>query len=299
MRAVATRYFAEKGYPLDAKYPFILANWSDWPSNIILPVVVDYINEVRRRREAAGAGFALHKYIHHGLSSQAMLFNLIGPLIVHDDLQILTEDPVGLGDLRGFRTGEINAIIEFENRAIFNEDSGQPTSIDLVLTDEQDDPFVFVEFKFTEAGFGGCSLVASGDCDGRNPVDNLEGCYLHYIGRRYWTLMEKHGFLEGPIRQESLCVFARYYQFFRIVLFALEYGRPCVLLSDARSPTFDNCGRDGKQPRRGILPLLMEFVPESHHSQIRTVTVQQVVAAINTSGRHPWVSESGLKHGLA
>lgn len=297
MRQTAADYFAQKGWPMDAKYPFILSEWSDWPRNIILPEVVDYINELRKRREEAGEGFALHKYIHHGLSSQAMLFNLIGPLIVRRDLALL-ETVFGRQGLE-WPTGQIEAILEYEDRAIFNEDSGQPTSIDLVLTDEKDDPFVFVEFKFTEDSFGGCSVFAAGDCDGRNPAGDFGLCYLHHIGRRYWKLMEKHSFLDGPIRAERLCVMAQYYQFFRTVLFALEHGRPCVLMSDARSPAFDNRGRDGKQPQRGVLPLLLDFVPEYVRPQVKAITIQEVVVAIRASGRHPWISEFEHKYGLA
>jgi POLQ-like helicase len=110
--------------------------------------------------------------------------------------------------------------------------------------------------------------------------------------------MEKHGFLAGPISRERLCVFAQYYQFFRIVLFALEYGKPCVLLSDARSPTFANRGKDGDQPRRGLLPMLLGFVPETVRPQVKAVTVQEVVTAIKRSGRHPWISKFERKYGL-
>ena len=296
MRETATTYFAEMGYEVDNKYPFIVADWDDWPKNIIVPAVVDYIDEVRRRREAASEGFALHKYIHHGLSSQAMLFNLIGPLIVRRDLDLL-KAIFGRRELE-WPDGDIGAILEFEKREIFNEDSGQPTSIDLVLTDEIDDPFVFIEFKFTEDGFGGCSLFAAGDCDGRNPAGDFNKCYLHHIGRRYWRLMEKHGFLDERINDERLCVMAQNYQFFRIVLFALEYERPCVLLSDGRSPTFDSRGRDGKQARRGLMPLLLDYVPEGLRPGVKTVTVQEVVAAIRDSGRHSWVNEFEQKYGL-
>jgi POLQ-like helicase len=79
-----------------------------------------------------------------------MLFNLIGPLIVRRDLALLV---TGFGR-QGLEwpAGRIEAILEYEDRSVFNEDSGQPTSIDLVLTDEQNEPFVFVEFKFAEEG---------------------------------------------------------------------------------------------------------------------------------------------------
>ena len=36
MRETAASYFTEKGCPVDTKYDFILADWSDWPKNIIL-----------------------------------------------------------------------------------------------------------------------------------------------------------------------------------------------------------------------------------------------------------------------
>ncbi len=64
--------------------PYLLAEWEDWGSNIILPEVAEYITKERQIRSAK-KGFPLHKYIHHGLSSQAMLLNLVGPLIVRQD----------------------------------------------------------------------------------------------------------------------------------------------------------------------------------------------------------------------
>ena len=39
----------------------------------------------RERRSAVQEGFLLLKYLHHGLSSQAMIFNLLGPLgLLHE-----------------------------------------------------------------------------------------------------------------------------------------------------------------------------------------------------------------------
>jgi hypothetical protein len=281
---------------VDAKYDFILDDWHNWPRNIILDEVVDYIKEVKRERDAKGQGFALHKYIHHGLSSQAMLFNLIGPLIVREDLSLLDAALGGEGLV--WPEGCINALLEFEDRAVFNEDAGQPTSMDLVLTNADDQPFVFIEYKFSEEGFGGCSVFGTGDCDGRNPACDFSLCYLHHVGRRYWELMEKYGFLDGPVKDERLCVMASHYQFFRIVLFALAYGRPCVLLSDARSPSFDNRGLDGQQRQRGRMPMLLDFVPEVARSQVVAVTIQDVVAAIKAGGGHEWVGQFEEKYGL-
>ena len=86
VREAAAHWFAAYGFRTQDRCPYILAHHDDWPHNIILPEVVDYI---QAERQASREGFPLHKYIHHGLSSQAMVFNLIGPLIVRDDLEPL------------------------------------------------------------------------------------------------------------------------------------------------------------------------------------------------------------------
>ena len=77
-----------------------------------------------------------------------------------------------------------------------------------------------------------------GDCDGRNPATDLSRCYLHYIGRWYWTVLGKHGFLRGRMATDATCLLANHYQFFREVGLALEKDGIFVLLSDERSPTF-------------------------------------------------------------
>jgi hypothetical protein len=292
LRHAAAAWFAARSLPVRPRMPYILARWDDWPQNLILPEVAAYIRQVRAARAEQGQGFPLHKYVHHGLSSQALLFNLIGPLILADDLLPFQ----AAGARRGLHwpAGPLAAYFEYEDRAVFNEDSGQPTSIDLVLKSPAGAPQLFVECKFTETEFGGCSIYAQGDCNGQNPASNLSLCYLHHIGRRYWTLLAKHGFLDGPLGQQKTCMLANHYQFFRCLLFALEHGAPFVLLGDARSPVFDS---DGHQGRRGLLPLLEGFVPDEKRSQIVSLRVQDVVRAIRESGRHPWITEFETKYG--
>jgi hypothetical protein len=46
------------------------------------------------------------------------------------------------------------------------------------------------------------------------------------------------------------------------------------------------------------LTLLLEFVPEKVRPQLKAITVQEVVAAIKASGRHPWIGEFERKYGL-
>lgn len=292
LQKTAAAWFAARDYRVHPRMPYLLANWADWDKNIIQLDVFKYIVEERQRRSTK-IGFPLHKFIHHGLSSQAMLFNLVGPLIVSQDLAPLAE---------AFRRenifwpeGKASASLEYENRNVFNEDSGQPTSIDLIIQDETGKPRIFVEAKLVEREFGGCSVFTAGDCDGRNPAQDFQTCYLHFIERRYWEILEKHGFLNGPIGRAATCILATHYQFFREVLFALELGGAFVLLSDERNPTFACPNSAGK---RGLVPLLLSFVPENFHDRVAMVSIQQIVQTIKDSGRHPWIADFESKYAL-
>jgi hypothetical protein len=120
----AANWFSDRGLAVLPNKPYVLADPDDWPHNIILPEVADYIGKIQTERAKRGQGFPLHKSIHHGLSSQALLFNLIGPLIVRDDLGILDSALKSQG-LYSPPT-PTTAQFEYEDRAIFNEDYGQP-----------------------------------------------------------------------------------------------------------------------------------------------------------------------------
>jgi hypothetical protein len=284
VREAAARWFTEKSIRANDRFPYIVANREAWVDNIILSEVADYIRgEVESR-----AGFPLHKYIHHGLSSQAMLFNLIGPLIVRNDLdpllRLLPETSIEL----------VTAQFEYEDRNVFNEDSGQPTSIDLLINNNSR-PLYFIESKFTETEFGGCSIFSQGDCDGENPAQDFSRCYLHFIGRRYWELMNKHGFVTSAVQQNALCILSVHYQFFREVLFALEAGGVFVLLYDARNPAFYS---EAGGLKRGLSHFLRTFVPQQYQQRVINLSIQQVVEAIKDTRRHEWIFEFEKKYGL-
>ena len=100
---------------------------------------------------------------------------------------------------------------------------------------------------------------------------------------------------EGARLTPPPCILVSYYQFFREVIFALELGGSFVLLSDERNPTF-SC--DGPQSKRGLMPFLLSLVPQSLHTRIATVSIQQAVAALKSSGRHGWITEFERKYGL-
>jgi hypothetical protein len=137
--------------------------------------VAEYIRQ-EHERNLGKDSFLLHKYLHHGLSSQAMVFNLVGPLIVRKDLEPLRVAIKKAG--MPWPSGEVTAGFEYDDRTVFNEDSGQPTSIDLAISGET--ARIFIEAKLVEREFGGCSVFSGGECDGRNPVSyGVDGCYLH------------------------------------------------------------------------------------------------------------------------
>lgn len=290
LRRAAADWFAERGFEQHKRYPFCLARRDLWPQNIIDPEVVGYVQREMTEREAQGKGFALHDWVHHGLSSQAMLFNLVGPLIVRDDLAPLRDAFQQQGI--PWPAGANRPVFEYEDRGVFNEDSGQPTSVDLVFAEDQT-PRVFVEAKLVEPEFGGCSVFGAGDCDGRNPAPDFSTCYLHHIGRQYWTVLQKHGFLEGPVGTDTSCALANHYQFFREVGLALENGGAFVLLSDERSPVF---WCDGMLGERGLMAYLLKLVPESLHDRIGRVSIQQVLRTVKETGRHSWVKEFERKY---
>ena len=138
-----------------------------------------------------------------------MLFNLVWPLVLQKDLSPLAHAFKQNG--LAWPSEAASAKFEVENRSIFNEDSGQPTSIDLMIAGQDHRQSLFIESKLVEREFGGCSVFDGGDCDGRNPAHQFQRCYLHHLGRHYWPLMEKHGFLAGSVGASPICPLAMYY----------------------------------------------------------------------------------------
>jgi len=222
-----------------------------------------------------------------------MLFNLVGPLIVRSDFEPLSAILKHFG--LEWPIPPLMVEFEYEDREVFNEDYGQPTSIDLVIRSKKAAYSLFVECKFRETEFGGCSIFGKGDCDGRNPAHKFSLCYLHHIGRRYWTLLKKYGFLDGLLAEGVSCNLATNYQFFRELLFALENGGSFILLSDARSPTF-HC--EGPTGNRGLIDFLSKLTPEAVKDRLISVSIQDLATEISRSGRHEWIDEFALKYGL-
>ncbi len=300
LRTAAAHWFASHSLRTHPKYPYCLHDWTQWPQNIILPEVVAYIEQ--QKAQCLGHDpFPLHKFLHHGLSSQAMLFNLVGPLLARNDLAPL-QAAFGRADIP-WPDGNVQLRLEESDRKVFNEDTGQPTSIDFTIYGENENSGapLFVEAKFTEAAFGGCSVFAGGDCAGHNPLhveSCLSTCYLHHIGRTYWTHALAQGFGESTLARGSICPFAVYYQFFRESLFALAKGGHFVLLYDARSPVFVRPGPDGPSSN-GLWTFLLAQAPPSMRGRLHAVTIQQLVATIEECPGHlDWIGLFKQKYAL-
>ncbi|MBN1212087.1 MAG: hypothetical protein JXA92_05870 [candidate division Zixibacteria bacterium] len=296
LRAAASEWFKKQGIPTHAKMPYYLKSNGDWPKNIICKEVADYL-ERKKEQNAGKTPFLLHKYLHHGLSSQAMVFNLIGPLVVRNDIGPLKN---ALNDIGiSWPEGEVELCFEYEDRTVFNEDVGQPTSIDLAVKKEEEKGGIFIEAKLAERGFGGCSIFSRGDCDGANPTrDGFSSCYLHHIGHYYLSKLDELGFIDENFSAGPICPLANYYQIFREVAFALSQGGKFVLLLDERNPAFIKASSDYKKTR-GLWPLLMKSVPEKHRDNIKDLSIQRVVEAIKSSGRHDdWIADFKNKYGL-
>jgi POLQ-like helicase len=151
----AAAWFKAKGLAVSHMYPYCLHSRDKWADNIILPEVAEFVEDECKARNACSEAFPLHKFVHHGLSSQALLFNLVGPLIVREDLGPLQAAFTEVGV--PWPSGRLKASLETQDRNVFKEERGQPTSIDLVLEGEAA-PSLFIEAKFVEQSFGGCSV---------------------------------------------------------------------------------------------------------------------------------------------
>jgi hypothetical protein len=294
LRDTAAAWFKEKRFSTHPRMPYCLSDWKDWKSNIILPEVAAYIAQKNTDAQQRNVPFPLHKYLHHGMSSQAMSFNLIGPLITRRDYSPLSNL---LKEKRVYGADDIaEALFEYEDRDVFIEDTGQPTSIDVALMNAKGMPTIFIESKLDEREFGGCSVFAGGDCSGMNPIGAEDTCFLNFIGRKYWPLMSKHGITES-VRNDRQCLFAAHYQFFREVILAIEKGGTFVLLSDERSPVF-RC-RSG-EIEKGLMPFLTGFLPADLREKVTSISTQELVGEIEQHERHlDWVYEFKKKYGMA
>lgn len=165
---IATQYFTNKGFQVQPKKTYSLSGRTEWSKNIILESVYQYIDVKKSEAKDNKDAYHLHKDLHYGLSSQAMLFNLFGDAVVKKDYKFFQEV---------FHSTGIQIDSKYElkfehcDRKTFNEKTQQPTSFDFAVYDETGiHKNIFVEAKYVEPEFGGCSVIKGGECDGLNPI---------------------------------------------------------------------------------------------------------------------------------
>ena len=73
-------------------------------------------------------------------------------------------------------------------------------------------------------------------------------------------------------------------------------GGSFIPLSDERSPVF-YC--DGPQGQRGLMPLLIDLLPEELRHKVAAISIQELVSEIKASGRHLWIDDFIDKYGLS
>lgn len=287
----AKGYFSKRGLPVQDKYQYILKDHLNWTSNIIESSVANDIKKQKLDAEANKVSFPLHKYLHHGLSSQAMLFNLFGEAQLKNDYAFF-QDVFQFSDI--VIDSRYKLKFEHYDRVTFNERQQQPTSFDFAIVDETKScKSIFIEAKYVETEFGGCSAIEGGECDGQNPVSNHQSCYLTSKGRNYWKIMQKYE-LDNCYLNSPICPFAIYYQFFREIMFALENNAYFVILIDNRNPAFE---RTVNGIDRGLIPFLKSKLPEHIQQEVKILYIQDVLPILAKHG-YNWVEEFKEKYGM-
>jgi POLQ-like helicase len=298
LQAAAAAWFARRGYTVREDSAYCLREPFLWHHNIILPEVVRLVHHTCQTWKPRHPGLpgCLRDDLHHGLSSQGMGFNLLGPLVARNDLAPLKEAFTAVGGRWCMSTP--NTHFAYYNRRVLGERDGMPTCLDFALTNRKTG--LFMDIKLAETGFAGCPFHRDGTCDGRNPctAGRVAECPLTRSGSTTWRLMESFGLAEAALVDGDTCPLVRYDPFFKHLLFALASDGVLVLLHDARNPVFVQRDTHGSLVG-GLCKRLSETLPRLVWSHVAALTVQDVVRAIEASGRHnDWIGQFKEKYAI-
>jgi len=201
---------------------------------------------------------AVHDYIGHIASSQALCWNIVLPMKKHDNFaplfEVLSSALAMEGLASEFDFGiETTEVLELNVAQDLGEGGRAGTSIDLYLRTPQG-KVCAVEFKLTEPDFGRCKLPRdrTHQCDGsygsQQSIESNHGflCYLASRGRRYWHIGGQYNLL-NPTRINKPCPFNIYYQALRNLMVAKKRAQESsdkeirgifVLAADERNEAF-------------------------------------------------------------
>lgn len=125
--------------------------------------------KVERKYDDAASEIAIHDYIGHMASSQALCWNVVLPMKKHDNFvplfEVLNDSLRESGARMKFDFGVETAVVLELNVARDLRERGTATSIDLYLRTAQG-KVCASEFKLTEPDFGQCRQPREGNCDG-------------------------------------------------------------------------------------------------------------------------------------
>jgi len=198
----------------------------------IMPQAQDMLaGRVDRYYHDTFSRIAIHDYIGHIASSQALCWNIVLLMKKHDNFgplfEVLRLALAKEGMASEFDFGlETTEVLELNVGQDLGEDEQAATSIDLYLRTPQG-KVCAVEFKLTESDFGNCKLPRNRNhkCDGiYGSPQNIEVndgfmCYLARKGRRYWHIGGLYNLLD-PTRVNNPCPLNIYYQALRNLMVA-------------------------------------------------------------------------------
>lgn len=283
-------WFESKNFETMPDKPYILRKKTAWKNNLVLPEIYAYIMEKKDQRVNP---FPLHNFLHHGLSSQAMLFNLLTPLVQSQKLGILAEpfEEVGISC-----PDKMYGEFEYSDRLVFNEFQTQPTSLDFAILDEDKNPQILIEAKLVEKDFGMCTRLQRNKCSGLNPLDGngLERCYHVSIHREYWNVLFENYVLTGETIDGPTCPMAIFYQFYREVGFAVKINSKLVFLVDERNPYFSP-NNEWSLPNKLIKTLRRKI-----RKNIKIVTIQRIFKEVEKYCHgQSWAKSFGEKYNIS
>jgi len=246
----------------------------------------------------ASSEIAVHDYVGHIASSQALCWNVVLPMKKHDNFgplfEVLSSALAKEGMAPDFDFGiETTEVLELNVGQDLGEDGKASTSIDLYLRTPQG-KVCAVEFKLTEPDFGRCKLPRdrNGKCDGSygslNNIERNDGymCYLAMRGRRYWHLGGQYNLL-NPTRLNRPCPLDIYYQALRNLMVSKKRAQESsdkeirgifVLAADERNEAFWGSNSHFDSFKQYLTEVRGEYVPD-----VFRVSIQDIVNSFSGS----------------
>jgi len=246
----------------------------------------------------ASSRIAVHDYVGHIASSQALCWNVVLLMKKHDNFgplfEVLSSALAKEGMAPDFDFGiETTEVLELNVGQDLGEDGKASTSIDLYLRTPQG-KVCAVEFKLTEPDFGRCKLPRdrNGKCDGSygslNNIERNDGymCYLAMRGRRYWHLGGQYNLL-NPTRLNRPCPLDIYYQALRNLMASKKRAQESsgkeirgifVLAADERNEAFWGSNSHFDSFKQYLTEVRGEYVPD-----VFRVSIQDIVNSFSGS----------------